>query len=145
VVPCVTFDTNVLDLACRPERFPKDKRQPQLQRVPDALAAGAIKGFYPVTMLTIEGIMRKDRGEVFASTQISAESGTTSVTKNSDLPEAVRAKVDGADVEQVSLKLVVTQRGRKPLHPEVIARVPGGEFAITTVIQADHNAEVAET
>lgn len=36
----VTFDTNVLDLACRPERFPKDPRQPALGKVRDALRAG---------------------------------------------------------------------------------------------------------
>ncbi|MBO4227830.1 hypothetical protein [Bradyrhizobium neotropicale] len=57
----VTFDTNVLDLACRPERFPKDPRQPLMKKVHDALASGQLEGFYSVTMLTIEGIMRQDR------------------------------------------------------------------------------------
>ena len=36
----VTFDSNVLDLACRPERFPKDPRQSLMQKVHDALASG---------------------------------------------------------------------------------------------------------
>lgn len=41
----VTFDTNVLDLACRPDRFPKDHRQPQMHKIKDALVAGTIQGF----------------------------------------------------------------------------------------------------
>ena len=65
----VTLDTNVLDLACRPERFPKDPRQLLMQKVHNALATGQLEGFYSVTMLTIEGIMRQDRAEVFASTR----------------------------------------------------------------------------
>ena len=65
----VTFDTNVLDLACRPTRSPKDPRQPLMQKVHDALANGKIEGFYSVTMLTIEGIMRRDRAGVFAGTR----------------------------------------------------------------------------
>lgn len=119
----VTFDTNVLDLACRPERFPKDPRQPQLQKVRDALAAGAIQGFYSVTMLTIEGIMRKDRADVFASTLAKAQPETCSVTKNADLPAAIRTKVADADVETIEIKLLIEQPARKPLHPEVVARV----------------------
>ena len=66
----VTFDTNVLDLACRPERFPKDPLQPLMKKVHDALASGQLEGFYSVTMLTIEGIMRQDRADVFAGTRI---------------------------------------------------------------------------
>jgi len=42
----VTFDTNVLDLACRPERFPKDVRQPELVKVREALAERMIEGVF---------------------------------------------------------------------------------------------------
>ncbi len=119
----VSFDTNVLDLACRPERFPKDTRQPYLQRVKNALAAGTIRGFYSVTMLTIEGIMRKDRAEAFASTQTKMQPETLSVTKNADLPDAIRAVVGSADVETIGVNFVVEQPARKPLHPEVMARI----------------------
>lgn len=118
----VTFDTNVLDYACRPERFPKDPRQPNLSKVRDALSAGALNGFYSVTMLTIEGIMRKDRAEVFSSTRISTQE-TTSITKNADLPPAIRDWVGNQDVETVGLTLTVEQPVRKSLHPEVIARM----------------------
>jgi hypothetical protein len=41
-----------------------------MRKVNDALASGQIKGFYSVTMLTIEGIMRRDRADVFADTRM---------------------------------------------------------------------------
>ena len=119
----VTFDTNVLDLACRPERFPKDPRQPLMQKVHDALANGQIEGFYSVTMLTIEGIMRRDRAEVFTGTRTVMQPETSHITKNVDLPDAVRKLVGSGDVETIAIELRVEQPGRKPLHPEVIARL----------------------
>jgi hypothetical protein len=119
----VTFDTNVLDLACRPERFPKDHRQPQMQKVHDALASGQIEGFYSVTMLTIEGIMRQDRAGVFAGTRTVMQPETSKITKNVELPDAIRVKVGSGDVETIGVKFRVEQRGRKPLHHEVIARM----------------------
>lgn len=131
----VTFDTNVLDLACRPERFPKDARQPQLQKVRDALLAKSIQGFYSVTMLTIEGIMRKDRARVFAGTTLKQEPEQISVTKNADLPEAIRKKVGGADIETVKVNYVVDQP-RTPLHPEVIARINAAKTLGVGVLKA---------
>lgn len=118
----VTFDTNVLDLACRPERFPKDPRQPHLRKIRDALAAKTLEGFYPVTMLTIEGIMKRDRAEVFARTTLKQEPEQISVTKNADLPESIRAVVGNADVETIAVRYAATQP-RRPLHPEVLARI----------------------
>lgn len=132
----VTFDTNVLDLACRPERFPKDPRQPHLQKVRDALAAGTIQGFYSVTMLTIEGIMRNDRADVFASTQTKMQHETLSVTKNADLPDAIRAEVGGADVVTAGLRLTVEQPARKPLHREVVARIRAAQALDVRVLKA---------
>ncbi|WP_156919949.1 hypothetical protein [Comamonas composti] len=123
----VTFDTNVLDYACRPERFPKDHRQPQLCKVRDALASKRIQGFYPVTMLTIEGIMRKDRAEVLGSTKLRQGAEELSVTRNADLPDAIRAEANGADIETVTVNFTVEQSARKPLHPEVIARVKAAQ------------------
>ncbi len=118
----VTFDTNVLDLACRPERFPKDPRQPYLQIVREALSHKKILGFYSVTMLTIEGIMRKDRADVFESTQTYMQPETNSRTKNADLPKAIRSVTGVTDIETVTMNMVVQQPKRKPLHPEIIAR-----------------------
>lgn len=119
----VTFDTNVLDLACRPERFPKDSRQPNLQKVRDAIVSKRIQGFYSVTMLTIEGIMRKDRAEVFAGTKLTMQPEKITVTKNEDIPEEIRAEFHGKDVTTINVELAADQPDRKALHPEVIARV----------------------
>ena len=94
----VTFDSNTLELACQPERHLRDSRQPLMQRVHDALVKGQIQGYYSVTMLTIEGIMRKDRASVFSSTRIATQPETTKVTANPDLPEAVREMVGDADL-----------------------------------------------
>jgi len=88
----VTFDTNVLDLACRPERFPKDPRQPLMRKVNDALAIGQIKGLYSVAMLTIEGIMRLDRADVFAGTRMVSQPETSHIVKNDDLPDHIRQR-----------------------------------------------------
>lgn len=131
----VTFDTNVLDLACRPERFPKDVRQPGLQKVRDALVSGAIEGFYSVTMVTIEGIMRRDRAKVFASTRTKI-SESISVTKNTDLPEEIRAIVNGADVETVEMTMAVEQPARMPLHSEVVARMRAAQALGVRVLKA---------
>lgn len=113
----VTFDTNALELACRPERFPKDPRQPGLVRVRDALVAGQIAGYYSVTMLTIEGIKKVDRAEVYAGTRLTERPPTTDTVKNADLPDAVRERVGTADIERVTMTYQVEQPDRKPLPP----------------------------
>ena len=119
----VTFDTNVLDKACRPERHPKDFQQPLMQRIHDALANGEIEGFYSGTMLTIEGIMKKDRAKVFAGTRIVARPERTKITRNADLPNSIRQRVGSAGVETISSEYRVEQPDRGPLHPEAIARI----------------------
>lgn len=119
----VTFDTNVLDLACRPERFPKDPRQPHLQKVKDALTTGAIQGFFQQTMLTIEGIMCNDRAYVFAGTRTRIEPEVATITKSTDLPNYLQAMVREEDVETRAINVTVEQPGRQPLHREVTARV----------------------
>ncbi len=119
----VTFDTNVLDLACRPERFPKDPRQPQMKKVHSALANGKLKGFYSETMLTIEGIMRRDRADVFAATQTVMHPETSQITDYADLPNVIQEKVGSGDLETIAMEFRVEQPRRKPLHPEVLERV----------------------
>ena len=108
----VTFDTNVLDLACRPTRSPKDPRQPLMQKVHDALANGKIEGFYSVTMLTIEGIMRRDRAGVFAGTRTVMQPEARQIIRNTDLPDAVREIVGSGDLETIFVELQVQQPGR---------------------------------
>ena len=119
----VTFDTNVLDLACRPERFPKGPRQSQMQKVHDALANGQIEGFYSETILTIEGIMRKDRGKVFTGTRTVMQPEARQIARNVDLPDAIRETVGSGDLETIVMELQVEQPGRKPLPPQMIARM----------------------
>lgn len=130
----VTFDTNVLDKACRPERFPKDPSQPLMIKIHEAIKNGHIEGFYSVTMLTIEGIMRTDRAEVFANTRLERRPEATTVTKNSDLPDEIRKLVGDADVETIPLTLQAKQP-RKPLHPEVIARMKAAKALGVRVLE----------
>ena len=132
----VTFDSNSLDLVCRPARFPKDGRQPLMRTVHEALTQGRIEGFYSVTMLTIEGMMRKDRADVFSGTRTVMQPETTELTKNADLPDAVREIVGAADVETVRLEIRVDQPDRKPLHPETAARVRAAKAVGFKVLKA---------
>lgn len=131
----VTFDTNVLDFACRPERFPKDSRQTLMEKVHAALANGEIEGFYSVTMLTIEGIMRRDRAEVFADTRLVMQPEGRQIIKNVDLPVEVREMVGSEDLEAISLDFQVDQPKRKSLHPEVVARMTAAKAMGFKVLQ----------
>jgi hypothetical protein len=119
----VTFDTNVLDYACRPERHPKDPRRPQLSKVHDALSSGAIQGFFSVTILTIEGIMEMDRASVYESTMITKVRETPKTVKNADLPGEIRSFVGDSDLETHTITLRVDQPSRQQVPPEVRARV----------------------
>ena len=119
----VTFDTNVLDKVCRPERFPSDPEQRLMQRIHRALANGQIEGFFSVTMLTIEGIMRRDRASVFAGTRIVAQPARTEIVEAADLPAPIRQTADRAKVERIVQEYRVEQPDRGPLHSEVIARL----------------------
>ena len=79
----VTFDTNTLDRAVRPERFPKDDRRAEYEKIHRALTSGALKGYFSDTLVTLEAIERKDRSKVLGSTRLarSAEStGPNSIT-----------------------------------------------------------------
>jgi hypothetical protein len=118
----VTFDTNVLDLACRPERFPKDPRQTEIYKVHNALKSGQIEGFYSVTMITIEAIMRTDRAAVFSGTKITTKRETTGIIKNADLPKHIREEAAGKDVESITIEFQVEQ-SRKNVNPEFSARM----------------------
>lgn len=131
----VTFDTNVLDLACRPERFPKDCRKPLMKKVHAALAVGEIEGFYSVTMLTIEGIMRRNRAEVFADTRMVMQPERRQIIKNADLPAEIREMVGSQDLETILLEYQVDQPERKPLPSEVVARMNAAKAMGFKVLQ----------
>jgi hypothetical protein len=73
----VTFDTNTLDRAARPERFPKDPRQAEYVKVHSALAAGTLRGYFSETLVTLEGIENKDRVNVLGSTRLESQTQAT--------------------------------------------------------------------
>lgn len=118
----VTFDSNTLDKACRPERFPKDPNQALYQKVNTAIKAGQIQGYYSVTLLTIEAIQRKDRASVFGSTHFDIDRKITT-TKNADLPPNIRDFVGGGDLETVMLNMKVVQPKRGSLPQEFQNRI----------------------
>lgn len=104
-----TFDTNTLDKAVRPARFPKDPAQPDYEKVNEALIAGTLRGFFSETMITLEGIQKKDRASVFQSTQLSQQ------------PEE-DISVDGSGTA-ITVRMAVEQPARRDLHPETVARL----------------------
>ena len=110
----VTFDTNTLDKACRPERFHKDPKQPIYQKVHDALKVGTIQGVYSVTLLTIEAIKTADRAKVMAGARLEQQPEQIEITKNADLPDAIRQIVGTADVTTVKVVLKAVEPDRPP-------------------------------
>jgi len=119
----VTFDTNTLDKACRPERFGKDPNQAIFQKVHDALKAKAILGVYSVALLTIEGIIKADRAKVMAGAQLEQQPERVSLIKKADLPDAVRSIAGTDDVTKVTVEYRAIEPDRRPLHPEFGRRV----------------------
>ena len=104
----VTFDTNTLDRAVRPERFPKDPRQPVYLKVHAALRRGSIQGFFCETLVIIEGIQKKDRVATLGSTALQSERQPETMTP--------------AGTTAIPITLKVEQQ-RQPLHPEMVARL----------------------
>lgn len=119
----VTFDTNVLDYACRPERYAKDPRQPELAKIHDALKDGRICGYYSVTLLTIEGILKRDRAAVYENTTITTTRAAPILTPNAELPDEILAFAGNADLMTHQINMVVDQPTRQDIHPEMRARI----------------------
>jgi hypothetical protein len=105
----VTFDTNTLDKAARPERNPKDPSQVDFKKVHEALRSGILRGFVSETIVTLEGIQRSDRAQVFASTRI-ATAGTEP-----------QVNADGTVTRLLNLQAI--QPSRQPLHEENVRRL----------------------
>lgn len=104
----VTFDTNTLDRAVRPDRFPKDVRQAEYFKIHQGLTSGLIEGFFCETIVTCEGIQKNDRAEVLGSTTLTSR-------REHQQNEA------GEKVIKITLKSETPKR--KQLHPEVISRL----------------------
>jgi hypothetical protein len=103
----VTFDTNTLDKAARPDRHPKDLRRTHYERVHAALLAGTLKGYFSETLVTLEGIENKDRVNVLGSTRLQSHARETG--KN-----------------QVTITLSVMQ-DRNPLPLEFLKRIEAAQ------------------
>jgi hypothetical protein len=63
----VTFDSNAWQPIVRPDKFPRDLRQPQLLLLNRALRCGRIQGFLADVQATLEAIPKGQRGTYFAS------------------------------------------------------------------------------
>ena len=99
----VTFDTNTLDLVSRPERHTRGPDYLHGRKVNQALKAGTLSGFFSETLVTLEGIEKKDRLRVLATTRLSP------------LPLVFRTAPDGVQVVEMT---TVTTQERNPLHPK---------------------------
>ena len=132
----ITFDTNTLDKAARPERHPKDANQPIFQRVREALKAGTIQGFYLVTMLTTEGIVNADRVKVIAGTRIRTQVGPETTIRNADLPEEVRKMAGERDAVSIPVNFHVEQPDRPPLHRENARRMEAAKAFGVKILKA---------
>lgn len=88
----VTFDTNTIDKAARPERHPKDPLRSDYDKVNAALKSGYLRGFVSETVITLEGVQRSDRARVFGSTHLAPQRAAPEVNQ------------DGMEVHQITLK-----------------------------------------
>jgi hypothetical protein len=106
-----TLDTNALGHVVWPERFPKDPRQSEFQKIRDALKDGHLQGFMCETLVTMEGIQRADRAAVLGGTQIRT---TIEETFKDD------------EISGINIQMTPEQPARKPLHPQMSALVRDG-------------------
>jgi hypothetical protein len=108
VVIRVTFDSNTLDRAVRPERYPKDSHQPEYMKVRDALSAGGLKGYFSESLITLEGIENRHRVDVMGSTRLAMQELRPYTAE------------DGHEVIEVPVRM---EQDRHELHPEHRARI----------------------
>lgn len=104
----VTFDTNALEGAARPERHPGNSRQADFIKVHEAIVAGKIQGYFSETIATLEGIENDDRSAVMASTHLNME---------------MIVMTDAATGQESIHFNATVEQDRKPLHPEHSKRI----------------------
>jgi hypothetical protein len=93
-----TFDTNTLEKVVRPHLHAKDPGYSHFLAVHEALKGGDLFGFVSETTITLEGIGRVQRGDVFGSTTL-------------------RRSTELVTEEQLNVTLSAEQVARQPLHP----------------------------
>jgi hypothetical protein len=101
-----------------------------------AIKSGNIEGFYCVTLLTIEGIQKVDRAEVYAGSRIVSGPIEETVTRREDIPEKVRKFTGDEDITTFKINMQVQQNDRKPLHPEMIRRMQAAKNLGFRVLKA---------
>jgi hypothetical protein len=104
MVLTVTFDTNALNDVLSPETSQRGEQgQREAAKVRAAIQAGLIRGFFPETIITLEGVQRKDRSAVFGSTRLQSESTST-------------------DANTITISIGVVQ-DRKPLDLQLSSKI----------------------
>ena len=79
-IKTVTFDSNAMERAVQPEKYPKDPSRADFIKIHNALKTKQIKGYFSQTYLTLEGIETCDRVDVLGGTRLTSRS--TSSAKN---------------------------------------------------------------
>lgn len=69
----ITFDTNSLMDLVAPKPTQRPQNREAAANVQDAIAAGVLWGFFCETLVTLEGVQRHDRQQVFGNTRVEAE------------------------------------------------------------------------
>ncbi|KRA98163.1 hypothetical protein ASD83_14030 [Devosia sp. Root685] len=87
-------------------------------------------------MLTIEGVMKRDRAHVYGGTRITIGPETASTLKAEELPDSLRERWGDKDIEQVDVEFRVEQPDRQPLQPEVQARARAAHALGVKVLKA---------
>jgi len=106
----VTFDTNALNdlLSVSPETSQRGTTgHMHGTKVRAAIEAGCIQGFFCETLVTLEGIQRKERGDVLGSTRLESRTACT-----------------GENTIQISIDVL---QDRKPLDSEFSGMVQGAK------------------
>ena len=80
--------------------------------------------------------MRRDRAKVFAGTRQITQPEVSEITRNVNQPEAIREIVGNEDLETITTEYQVEQSDRKPLHPEVKARIKAAKAIGVKVLKA---------
>lgn len=133
----VTFDTNTLDPACRPEMSGKNLDQHLFMKVHAALRDGRIQGAFSETLLTIEGVKKTDRISVFGGTKLTKVAEREIRTCKEDFSKEVQDWLgDAEEGEGIEITLQPRQPARQPLPPAMSDRVRAAIAAGLKVLRA---------
>ncbi len=112
----VTFDTNALNDVLWPDKAQHPTDPADAARVRAAIQAGDIQGFFSETLVTLEGIQKKDRRAVVGSTRLQSESAST-------------------DNNTITISIGVVQ-DRKPLDLEFSAKIQSAKSLYLRALRA---------